>query len=505
MNDDNCKPTGSAADPTAHPYALMFPPMDESAYQALVDSMGLHGQRDPIIINARNQIIDGLNRYRACLKLRIHPKYDRRDISDPEALALVISNNIHRRHLSEAQRAAVAALVRKMKPANLPLTQDAAGRMFNVSVRSIRSAENVMELSPELHQLMVANKVSVHAAENALRVPERERAQAIAMVTEPVRRSRKKGKRPRGLPNCTALPVWKRQAQSGAHGAYGDIFNALYDLPQLLVDHPLSTAATADLCDELRKAITLLESGTNDSAHDDGECEPHVSPVIAIDQTSMEETDVVTTAPIPGFECRDVFGRSPFFLGRLPAGLDDTANARFEPLWNLHPEQSNEILMHGKMVPIPRYQQAFGRDYHFSGTVSQALPVPTLLAPFLEWVQSAVDARLNGLLLNWYDAEKRHYIGAHRDSRIGLVVGSPIVTISVGATRTFRLRPLKEKGFVDFEAAHGTVFVMPWETNLAVKHEVPHQASCTGRRISMTARAFHVDDVTAREPNHEVR
>jgi hypothetical protein len=32
---------------------------------------------------------------------------------------------------------------------------------------------------------------------------------------------------------------------------------------------------------------------------------------------------------------------------------------------------------------------------------------------------------------------------------------------------------------------------MPWETNLAVKHEVPHTARATGRRISITARAFN--------------
>jgi alkylated DNA repair dioxygenase AlkB len=159
----------------------------------------------------------------------------------------------------------------------------------------------------------------------------------------------------------------------------------------------------------------------------------------------------------------------------------------------MHPAQSNEILIHGRMVSIPRWQQAYGRDYQFSGTTSTALPIPDLLAPFLGCVRQAIDDRLNGLLLNWYDAARRHYIGAHRDSRQGLVVGTPIVTISVGATRIFRLRLPKEPGFLDFEATHGSVFVMPWETNLAVKHEVPHNARAQGRRISITARAFSVD------------
>lgn len=190
------------------------------------------------------------------------------------------------------------------------------------------------------------------------------------------------------------------------------------------------------------------------------------------------------------FSQHTLFERYPFFTCCLPANLEQAALHDFETLWNLHPAQSNEILIHGRMVAIPRWQQAYGRDYQFSGTVNQALPLPVVLAPFLGWVRQAIDIRLNGLLLNWYDATRRHYIGAHRDSRQGLVTGTPIVTISLGESRTFRLRIPRERGFTDFEATHGIVFVMPWETNLNVKHEVPHTARTKGRRISITARAF---------------
>jgi alkylated DNA repair dioxygenase AlkB len=198
----------------------------------------------------------------------------------------------------------------------------------------------------------------------------------------------------------------------------------------------------------------------------------------------MQEHDLT------GFEHHRVFAGYAFFIGRLPENLSRAATERFEELWALHPENSNEILIHGKMVAIPRWQQAYGRDYHFSGTVNQALPVPNILAPFLDWVRDAINRRLNGLLLNWYASDRGHYIGAHRDHTRDLVSGSPIVTVSVGDTRTFRLRPLKEKGFIDFDASHGSVFVMPWDTNLNVKHEVPRKSRATGRRISITARAF---------------
>jgi alkylated DNA repair dioxygenase AlkB len=165
---------------------------------------------------------------------------------------------------------------------------------------------------------------------------------------------------------------------------------------------------------------------------------------------------------------------------------------RFEELWALHPELFHQVTQPftGKMIPLPRWQQAYGRDYRFTGNVNRAQALPPILAPFLDWCRKRIDRRLNGLLLNWYDAERRHRIGAHRDSRVGLVPETSIVTISLGAPRIFRLRPMHGEGVADFDAIHGRVFVLPWESNLNLKHEVPHNAGARGRRISITARAF---------------
>jgi alkylated DNA repair dioxygenase AlkB len=186
-----------------------------------------------------------------------------------------------------------------------------------------------------------------------------------------------------------------------------------------------------------------------------------------------------------------VFGEFAFLTGRLPEPLAREAEARFEELWQLHPAEFYEMRQPGTgaTIPVPRWQQAYGRDYRYSGNVNRALPVPPILEPFLAWAREAIDVRLNGYLLNWYDAGLSHRIGAHRDSTAGLVEGAPIVTMSLGATRIFRLSS-KDKGHADFQAAHGSVFVLPWETNRHVKHGVPHRAADTGRRISITLRAF---------------
>jgi alkylated DNA repair dioxygenase AlkB len=161
-----------------------------------------------------------------------------------------------------------------------------------------------------------------------------------------------------------------------------------------------------------------------------------------------------------------------------------------QALWELHPEKFPTITIHGKQTPIPRWQQAYGMDYHFSGQTTRALPMPKLLLPILGSVRQEIDPRLNGVLVNWYDASQGHYIGAHRDSTKGMCPGAPIVMVSLGAERVMRLRRWKGQERFDFIVKDGTVCVLPYETNLAWTHEILRRKQDTGRRISVTFRAF---------------
>lgn len=196
--------------------------------------------------------------------------------------------------------------------------------------------------------------------------------------------------------------------------------------------------------------------------------------------------------PGPGsFEVHELPGGFEFLTAKLPGEVLERVD--FESLWKEHPATFPEIHMHGKRVRIPRWQQAFGVDYYFSGGVSVAKPVTAQLDPLLRWSKSAVDERLNGLLLNWYDGSLGHYIGAHRDSTKGVAAGSWIVTISLGERRTFRLRPWPRsagEAKFDFETGHGSVFLLPLDTNKAFTHEVTASRRLNGRRISVTIRAF---------------
>lgn len=186
-----------------------------------------------------------------------------------------------------------------------------------------------------------------------------------------------------------------------------------------------------------------------------------------------------------------------FLTGSLPPALV-WDQATFDAAWALHPSDKHVIQMYGRPVETPRFQQAYGADYRYTGRVNKALPVPDLLAPLLEWVRQAVDPRLNGLLLNWYDGPA-HYIGPHNDDIRDLIEGTPIVTVSFGEARVFRLtRGAKgDKETRDFSAENGVVFVMPFATNTVWKHAVPKSARYSGRRISVTLRAFSDGQATA--------
>src|SRR5690606_17150223 len=87
-----------------------------------------------------------------------------------------------------------------------------------------------------------------------------------------------------------------------------------------------------------------------------------------------------------GLTCHDLDGSHHLYSGTLPEHLVPDEEA-FQRLWQLHPDEYHEIKMHGKLVKTPRWQQAYGADYHYTGRVNKALPVPAELSPILSWCQ----------------------------------------------------------------------------------------------------------------------
>ena len=84
-----------------HPAAEIFPVMDEAAFAALVADIAAQGQREPILI-LDGQVIDGRHRLRACEQLGLEPLVREVSADDGDPFGLVVSLNLHRRHLTES-------------------------------------------------------------------------------------------------------------------------------------------------------------------------------------------------------------------------------------------------------------------------------------------------------------------------------------------------------------------------------------------------------------------
>ena len=124
-----------------HEIANIFPMMTGEDYRALHEDIKDNGLIHSIILY-ENKILDGRNRYAACLEVAIEPEYTNYTGDDP--LGYVISSNLKRRHLNESQRGMIAARLANMEKydnqylkvdgsIDLSISQSEAAKMMNVS------------------------------------------------------------------------------------------------------------------------------------------------------------------------------------------------------------------------------------------------------------------------------------------------------------------------------------------------------------------------------------
>ncbi len=108
----------NAADLTAlqvHRLALLLPEMGQAEFSMLVDDIEAHGVHEPITLY-EGQVLDGRHRVRAAIECGKPVESKTFTGSDAEAQALVLSLNLHRRHLTIEQRRALIANELKINP-----------------------------------------------------------------------------------------------------------------------------------------------------------------------------------------------------------------------------------------------------------------------------------------------------------------------------------------------------------------------------------------------------
>jgi hypothetical protein len=150
----NEAPDPKAPEMPFHPLAEIFPLPGEDELRAMADDIADHGLREPIV-TLEGQILDGRSRYLACKMAGVEPRFETYD--DDEPIPFVMSRNFHRRHLTDPQRAMVAARVANLgvganqHSRGLPIGR--ACQLLKVSERSVARAKEILRLgTPKLVQ-----------------------------------------------------------------------------------------------------------------------------------------------------------------------------------------------------------------------------------------------------------------------------------------------------------------------------------------------------------------
>jgi hypothetical protein len=173
-----------------HDLANIFPMLADDEANALAHDISEHGLREPITL-FEDKILDGRNRYIACLHAGVEPQFTSYSGDDP--FSHVLSLNLKRRHLDESQRAMVAKKVATLEHGQRQtgkfagvMTQAEAASMLNVSERSVRTAGTVFDkAAPEIVTAVEKGEVSLSAAAQFAKQPKEEQAKQIAEAATP--------------------------------------------------------------------------------------------------------------------------------------------------------------------------------------------------------------------------------------------------------------------------------------------------------------------------------
>jgi predicted HicB family RNase H-like nuclease len=174
-----------------HSVANIFPMMTGKEFEALKQDILTNGLKEPIWLY-EGKIIDGRNRYLACLETGTKPIFREYNGNESDLIDFVISLNIYRRHLNTSQKACLAVdimpvleqrtkenLSKKMsairkgetevsaKLQNLNSSQ-AASKIFGVSERYIFDAKKLHKESELLFGDVKAGKLTLQQAKKQL-------------------------------------------------------------------------------------------------------------------------------------------------------------------------------------------------------------------------------------------------------------------------------------------------------------------------------------------------
>lgn len=149
----------------------------------------------------------------------------------------------------------------------------------------------------------------------------------------------------------------------------------------------------------------------------------------------------------------------------------------------------------GQKIAQPRLTAWFADDpnmaYSYSGITQKVQSWLSPLSDLKEKIEKASGAIFNSVLLNFY-RDGSDSVGLHADNEKELGLKPTIASISLGATRTFRMKH-NSHAFqtINSQLVHGSLLIMGGNCQQDWKHEVPKEPDISQGRVNLTFRNFY--------------
>jgi len=156
-----------------HRFATLFPRADAADTATIRNDILKNGCRVPIVLY-EGKVLDGWTRYTICDQHNVKPFFREFHGNDEEALSHVMSLNLCRRHLTQAQKAAIAVdLKHELLKQGATLTESLAeaALIAKVGSRSVQRMERVQAESKKVADKVRNGRLSISEAERVLNTP----------------------------------------------------------------------------------------------------------------------------------------------------------------------------------------------------------------------------------------------------------------------------------------------------------------------------------------------
>jgi len=254
-----------------HPLSAAWPDMTPDDFAALRDSIAVARQREPIVL-FENEVLDGWQRYQACLAEGINPCVEPFASDDAQEAADYVRAKHTRRPLTATQRLTAIALMATFRPRGVNGLASSASVADDLTVAklasqggaAVRTAASVKAAvtrgTPELVESMRKGEVPASRAEQIAKLPAEEQSAALKAPCQ--------ARNVQGKPKKVPATKWvkaeiekadaKKQAEEAEHRA-ADLEEANRALAERVAELEADNASMAKVFESNEQVAAAVE------------------------------------------------------------------------------------------------------------------------------------------------------------------------------------------------------------------------------------------------------